>query len=99
MNLNITPGELKSLIESGSRLMVIDVRSKEEYKEKHLPFASNLPIEIIESGHFIPEPAFILIMVCGKGGGRSERAATWFKNNTSNETYFLEGGTFGWPGE
>jgi rhodanese-related sulfurtransferase len=96
MKVAITLAELKQLLEKKENIMLIDVRNKEEYFEDHIPFAGNLPIEIIESGNFIPDSAKIIITVCGKGGGRSERAANYFRENTNNEVYFLEGGTFGW---
>lgn len=95
MKVSITQDELNQLFES-KKPMIIDVRSREEYDNNHLPIAGNLPIEIIESGKFIPEPGRIIITVCGKGGGRSEKAAKYFTDHFQNETYFLEGGTFGW---
>lgn len=96
MKTAITPAELKLLLNNKNNIMIIDVRSKEEFNEKHIPFAGNLAIEIIETGNFIPEPDKIIITVCGKGRGRSERAATYLRNNNSNDVYFLAGGTFGW---
>lgn len=96
MKITINRAELKQLLNNKNNIMVIDVRGTEEYNEKHIPFAIHLPIEIIEAGNFSPEPNKIIITVCGKGGGRSERAANYLRVNTNNEVYFLEGGTFGW---
>lgn len=96
MKTSITRVKLKQLLNEGKNLMVIDVRSKGEFIEQHLPFAGNLPIEIIESGNFTPEPDKIIITTCGKGGGRSERAASILRGISNNEVYFLEGGTNGW---
>lgn len=96
METSITLSELEQLIKSNVDVMVIDVRSREEYHEKHIPIAGNLPVEFIESGNFIPEPEKIIITVCGKGGGRSERAANYLRDHSKNEVFFLEGGTFGW---
>ena len=96
MKTTITREELKQLLNNRNSVMVIDVRNKEEYNENHIPFAKNLTIEIIEAGNFIPEPNKIIITVCGKGGGRSERASKYLRENSKNRVYFLEGGTFGW---
>lgn len=96
MKTTITRAGLKQLLNNKNNIMVIDVRGKKEYNEKHIPFAGNLPIEIIEAGNFIPEPGKIIITACGKGGGRSERAAKYLRENSNNEVYFLDGGTFGW---
>lgn len=88
MKTTISRAELNQLL-TNKNIMVIDVRSKEEYDEKHIPFAGNLPIEIIETGRFIPEPLKIIVTVCGKGGGRSERAAKYLREHNKNEVYFL----------
>lgn len=97
MKTIITRAELKQLLNNNkNNIMVIDVRGKEDYHEKHIPFAGNLPVEIIEAENFIPEPGKIIITVCGNGGVRSERAANYLRENSSNEVYFLDGGTFGW---
>lgn len=93
---SITLAELKQLLENGKNIIVIDVRSKEEYNDKHIPFASNLPVEEIEAGNFNPESEKVVVMTCAKGGGRSERAAKHIQDNCENECYFLEGGTLGW---
>lgn len=96
MKTTITHAELKQLLNNKENIMVIDVRSREEYNEKHIPFAGNLPIEIIEAGNFIPESGKIIIAACGKGCGRSEKAAKYLRENSNNEVYFLDGGTFEW---
>lgn len=96
MKTTITRAELKQLLENRENIMVIDVRSKDEYNEKHIPFAGNLSIEVIETGVFTPEPDKIIITACGKGGGRSERAAKYLRENNKNAVSFLDGGTFGW---
>lgn len=96
MKTTITRAELNQLLNNKNNIMVIDVRNKEEYDERHIPFAGNLPIEIIEADGFIPEPGKIIVTACGKGGGRSERAAKYLREHNKNEVYFLEGGTFEW---
>ena len=92
----ITRAQLKQLLHNKTNMMLVDVRSKEEFDDEHIPFAVNLPIEIIEEGNFTPEPGKIIITACGKGGGRSEKAAKLIQDMSTNEVYFLEGGTFGW---
>lgn len=96
LKTSITAQELKKRIDENERLLVIDVRSREEYDQLHIPIAGNLPFEVIENGLFVPEPEKTVITVCGKGGGRSERAAAWLRIQNDTEALFLEGGTFGW---
>lgn len=91
---SISITELKQLLDSNKNIQIIDVRTETEYLEKHIPQANNIPIENIKKVDF-PKNG-IIITVCGKGGGRSERAAELIRNETTNEVYFLEGGTWGW---
>jgi serine phosphatase RsbU (regulator of sigma subunit)/rhodanese-related sulfurtransferase len=93
---SISLAELDQLLKNGNNISVIDVRSEEEYKEKHIPFAINLPIAKLESGKIDPEFKKTIVTVCGNGGGRSERAADFIKENYGSETFFLDKGTFGW---
>lgn len=93
---SITLAELKQLIDSKNNIMLIDVRSREEYLKKHIPAAENIPVEVIEADDFLPGYGKILVTVCGKGGGRSERAADYLRKRYNNVVYFLEGGTFSW---
>lgn len=96
MKVSINKANLIQLLENNRKVMVIDVRSNDEYQKQHLPDAINIPIEIIEAGHFVPESDKQIITVCGKGGGRSMLAANYLRENFPNETLFLEGGTLGW---
>lgn len=86
--------ELKQLLDTNKSVRVIDVRSEIEYLETHIPIAINIPIDEIESLNIIKGE--IIITACGKGGGRSEKAAELIRNKTNTEVYFLENGTVGW---
>jgi rhodanese-related sulfurtransferase len=88
--------ELKELIQNGQKLLIIDVRSQEEYDKQHIPNAINSPIEQIEKGELDIEKDTIIVTACGKGGGRSESASNYIQKIYSQDVYFLEGGTFGW---
>ncbi len=87
---------LHQLSDGKKAFFVIDVRSEAEYNEKHIPYAINLPVEQIESGNIDLDLRKVIVTACGKGGGRSERAAKYIRENYNAEAYFLEGGTFGW---
>ena len=50
MKTTITLTELKQLLHNKENIMVIDVRGKDDYMKNHIPFAGNVPIEIIEAG-------------------------------------------------
>lgn len=88
--------ELNQLLKGSNAVTVIDVRSEEEYKEKHIPFAINVPIGNLEAKNTSFELRKPVVTVCGSGGGRSDRAANFIRENYNVEAYFLEEGTFGW---
>lgn len=92
----ITQSKLKELILKKQKVMILDVRSQEEFRERHIPGAVNLSMEQLQSGKLNPEKEVTLVTVCGKGGGRSESAANYIQSNYSNPVWFLEGGTFAW---
>jgi serine phosphatase RsbU (regulator of sigma subunit)/rhodanese-related sulfurtransferase len=93
---SIDLAELNQLLKHPGGITVIDVRSAEEYKEKHIPFAVNLTIEKIQDGKTNLDLTKPIITVCGSGGGRSDRAADFIREVYKSEAYFLEEGTFGW---
>ena len=91
---SISLAELKQLLDTNKNVRIVDVRSETEYVEKHIPLAINIPVEKIEEIDSLMDE--IIITACGKGGGRSEKAAELIRNKTNTEVYFLENGTFGW---
>jgi rhodanese-related sulfurtransferase len=93
---SITLAELNLLLKGFKGITIVDVRTEEEYNERHISFAINLPIEQLEARNHKLDLRNVIITVCGKGGGRSEKAAKFIKENYIAEVYFLEGGTFGW---
>jgi rhodanese-related sulfurtransferase len=96
MKASITLAELKQLLRNKTNMVVLDVRDNTEYNDQHIPFATNIPITAIEAGNYIPEPGRIIVTACGKGGGRSEKAADLLRDMSTNDVYYLEGGTFEW---
>ncbi|MBI1837650.1 MAG: rhodanese-like domain-containing protein [Flavobacteriia bacterium] len=93
---SITKEMLHEMLISGKKVHLIDVRTDEEFNLNHIPQAVNIPIEAIENGHFSKDQTSIYITICGKGGGRSEKASQILRDHFQLESYFLDGGTFGW---
>ncbi len=94
--LSISLAELKLWLEAGRPLRIVDVRSRSEFEDGHVLDAVHFPIEEIENGKSPISTEQIVVTVCTKGGGRSERAARLLRNQSGIEAYFLEGGTNGW---
>lgn len=93
----ITLDELHQLIANKTlQVKIIDVRSKEEYNESHIPGAINIAILDIElaNNHF--DKTDFIITACGKGGGRSTQAAEKLQELGFKNSTWLCGGTFGW---
>jgi rhodanese-related sulfurtransferase len=85
---------LRDLLAKNTNVRIFDVRTEVEYHELHLPMAINVPEENVERFEILKDE--IIITTCGKGGGRSEKAARSIRTRTGNKVYFLENGTFGW---
>lgn len=83
---------------SKQRVLIVDVRSGEEFKAGHIDGAVNLPIaELPRKVDELPKDALI-VTVCGKGGGRSEQAASLLLKQGLKNVRWLCGGYLKWSG-
>lgn len=96
--VSVSKSELDQMRNGGVPVLLIDVRSEAEFDEGHVPDAINISLATIEAADFSlkADEATVIVTVCGKGGGRSERAADHLRETAGYQAYFLEGGTFGW---
>ncbi len=91
----VEPTELGALERAG-RLVVVDVRSPEEFASGHVDGAVNIPVDALAArASELPRDAQI-VTVCGKGGGRSDRAAEELRGRGFRSARPLCGGTIGW---
>lgn len=97
METCIQAEQLNALIQKPEHLILIDVRSESEFKDRHVPFSINIPLDKLhnELGFFDVQTRYISI--CGKGGGRSEVAAELLRS-AGFDAVFLCGGTNAWFG-
>ena len=91
----IAPELLKKQVASGMDILIIDVRSKTEFDEAHIPLSLNIPLETLETGIRKFNKHFSLVTVCCTGSGRSEAAAEKLQL-LGREAKWLCGGTFGY---
>jgi MFS family permease len=76
--------------------VVVDVRSDEEFAAGHIDGALHIPLDsLAERASEIPKDAFV-ITACGKGGGRSDRAAIELRALGFGSARPLCGGTLAW---
>ena len=92
----ITVAELAACRARGEGIVVIDVRTPEEFEAGHVDGAIHVPGELIATAvaTFRPRTARI-VTVCTKGGGRSQAAANALCD-LGVDAMFLEGGTLAW---
>lgn len=90
----LTPAELDAALRA-QRVVVIDVRSADEYAAGHVKGALHIPVDDLATRSAeLPRDARI-VTACGKGGGRSDRAADILRTQGFSAIP-LCGGTHGW---
>jgi len=94
----VTPGALKqALAERSHDLVVLDVRTPDEYKRGHIPGARHLPLDRLRDGVGLLEnlKESRVVCVCATGK-RSAVAAVRLKAAGFREVYNLSGGMLFW---
>ncbi len=91
----VTPLEAKSLIESRKDLLLVDVRSPEEFQGGSLPGATLIPFWDFAKGRYdLPKDKPILL-ICAVGG-RSLACGQMLAAKGYREVYNLKGGLDAW---
>jgi MFS family permease len=80
------------------KILIVDVRSEEEFKSGHIEGAVNLPISELPAKTNVLPKDVLIVTVCGKGGGRSERAANLLLMQGLKNVRWLCGGYLKWSG-
>ena len=84
-------------IEDNPQIIIVDVRSPEEYQKGHIPGALNVPVEtpqLIEQ--IIPDKSENIFVYC-LSGGRSQKACEIFSGMGYGNLTDI-GGILFWPG-
>lgn len=92
---NIAPAELNALLDS-QKVIILDVRSAEEFVEGHLWGSLLHPVDSLPDSVGDISKESLIVTVCNKGGGRSERAAQVLKTAGWENVRWLDGGYLGW---
>lgn len=95
----ITMSEAVNMIENESNYIILDVRTPEEFKDKHIPNAINVPNESIGTNVIseLPDKNQLILVYC-RSGNRSKQASE--KLAALGYTNIVEfGGINEWPGE
>ncbi len=97
----ITVEQLMQWHERGETMEVIDVRTPAEYREVHIPFAKNVPLESFHPDEFVQQrcdSSIPVVIVC-RTGRRATRACQQLKSCGLENGYVLVGGTEAWEAE
>ena len=95
----ISMDEAIAIMESESDYIILDVRTTEEFADKHIPDAINIPNETIGTGDIpeLPDKDQLILVYC-RSGNRSKQASD--KLVGLGYTNIVEfGGINDWPGE
>lgn len=96
--LTISPWEAKALLEARPEVVIIDVRSREEFREGALPGSVLVPFfEAVRGKITLPKDT-PLLLVCAVGG-RSLAAGRYLAMQGYREVYNLKGGLGAWAGQ
>jgi hypothetical protein len=60
----ISIDELKQKIDNGTKMLIVDVRSKEEFNVDHISGSVSVPIGDITGGSWFPTPGKEIILYC-----------------------------------
>jgi rhodanese-related sulfurtransferase len=92
----ISPADLTQLFQSGKSIDLIDVRTPVEYREVHVEFARNIPLDQLDPQAVVQarngtanDPLYV---IC-KSGGRARQACEAFQKAGYANVINVEGGT------
>ncbi len=95
MKPSISSHKLLALIKNDN-VTILDIRGRDEFERGHLFGAKNIPIDELSERHQEISESKVIVTYCGKGAGRSERAAKTL-NEMGRKALWLEGGYLEWP--
>jgi MFS family permease len=87
--------EVKQALQANKKIQIIDVRSKEEYEQAHIPNALNISLQDLKGSLSQLDKNYEFVTACGKGGGRSADGAKLLKEY-GLKAIWLCGGTNKW---
>ncbi|MBN2876778.1 MAG: rhodanese-like domain-containing protein [Bacilli bacterium] len=94
---DISPQEAKSMMDNDSSIVLVDVRTAEEYNDEHIPSAILLPLDTIQANasKVLPDKNATYIIYC-RSGNRSADASSQLASMGYKNIYDM-GGIIYWP--
>jgi phage shock protein E len=80
-----------------NEVVIIDVRTPQEYKERHIPGVANIPLdELVNRSNEVPKHMKVLL-IC-RSGNRSSQGTSLLRNNGFGNVYNITKGMSSWHG-
>ncbi|MDF2946686.1 MAG: Rhodanese-related sulfurtransferase [Bacillales bacterium] len=93
---NVTTEEAKNMLGSNpDEVVLIDVRTIEEYNSGHIPEAKLFPLQTLEAQLGELDKEKEILVIC-RSGNRSQSASDILINNGFKTVYNVEGGMQSW---
>lgn len=92
---DVSVGQAKELIEGNPYLVIMDVRTNEEYKNSHIEGAINIPIDELEGRLDELNDTDELLVYC-RTGNRSKTAIKILDENGYEKVYHMKEGITAW---
>ncbi|MGG3560989.1 rhodanese-like domain-containing protein [Neobacillus rhizosphaerae] len=91
---NISANEAKGMIDEG-KVIVLDVRTPEEYNSGHIPDAELVPLQVLDgmSSELKKDKSYLI--VC-RSGNRSQQASEILAEKGFKDIYNMSGGMNSW---
>ncbi len=95
----ISVQEAKEMMDSGEAIIIVDVRTREEYEAGHIPGALLIPNETIsdQQPELLPDQSATILVYC-RSGNRSRQASQKLADMGYTAVYDF-GGIIDWPYE
>lgn len=95
---NVSAKDANVIIKEKKDILILDVRTKEEYANGHIPNAKLMPVQELPSriGELEQYKSKPVLVYCASGGRSPRAVSTLIKNNFS-EIYHLSSGISSWP--
>lgn len=94
----ISPKQLHDLVQAGTPVELIDVRTPVEFQEVHVTFARNVPLDQLDAAQIAKRrdgSSGPLYVIC-RSGNRAKQACEKFLSAGAPNVVNVEGGTLAW---
>lgn len=95
---SITPQELQNIVQAGQTVELIDVRTPVEFREVHVTFARNVPLDQLDAARMAAgrNPQGNPLYVICRSGKRGQQACEKFVAAGYSNVVNVAGGTLAW---